>query len=341
MAFLLYQRQKSSSISLVKSSQPRPRDPQHLAPLDAASSPPATKTLRTTSSKFLCECSSSASSECSLRACMLSAACNWLPALLTVVKCSASPTAVEGSRRPTARPRRPHSRLAPAPREGSCVSSTSSAKAVWPALAARPPGSDGSSSPPTLGGLPPVSATRCSVSDCRDATELPRLVHEALVERPRSLEAKLSRRSRYVMTCPLPFISIWPRCVVVTHSGSSLWVSVPNWSSPGKPFCIIRAAVLIVSPNSRNRGSLFPMTPATTGPVWIPIFKITSSLDSEETFKISEATRISRPRISWWPCFSSSSTSAGTTPTAQTYSSPTVSILVTSCLAQMLSKRVK
>ena len=43
-------------------------------------------------------------------------------------------------------------------------------------------------------------------------------------------------------------------------------------TSPGSPFCIIRAAVFMVSPKRRKRGKRFPTTPATTGPVWIPIF---------------------------------------------------------------------
>mmetsp|Transcript_20499 Transcript_20499/g.56898 ORF Transcript_20499/g.56898 Transcript_20499/m.56898 type:complete len:258 (+) Transcript_20499:952-1725(+) len=55
----------------------------------------------------------------------------------------------------------------------------------------------------------------------------------------------------YAVTSPFPFISIGPRHLATAHSGSSVFVSSPNCTSPGTPFCIIRAAVLIVSPNNR------------------------------------------------------------------------------------------
>mmetsp|Transcript_95398 Transcript_95398/g.270030 ORF Transcript_95398/g.270030 Transcript_95398/m.270030 type:complete len:357 (+) Transcript_95398:1855-2925(+) len=212
----------------------------------------------------------------------------------------------------------------------------------------------------TAAGPSAPMASRCSVSDRR--TELrgflwagssaapgPRLGGTWASHAPRG--SVWLWQSRYVVTFPLPFISISPRGLVSTQSGSSVFVSSPNWTSPGRPFCIIRAAVLIVSPKRRKRGSFCPMTPATTGPVWIPILSMTSSLLSASaqglvpwpdwSAKISLAARMRRPRIPWWPCSMSSLSSSGTTPTAQTYSSPTVSIFVTPCRAQMLSKCVK
>mmetsp|Transcript_78534 Transcript_78534/g.222038 ORF Transcript_78534/g.222038 Transcript_78534/m.222038 type:complete len:204 (+) Transcript_78534:427-1038(+) len=102
----------------------------------------------------------------------------------------------------------------------------------------------------------------------------------------------------------------------------------------------MRAAVLIVSPKSLKRGSLWPMTPATTGPVCMPILKM-APRGWDCSCLISAAASTSRCRIPEWPWSASSSRSAGTTPTAQTYSSPTVSTFVTRCAAQIRSKRVK
>lgn len=62
-------------------------------------------------------------------------------------------------------------------------------------------------------------------------------------------------------------------------------------TSPGSPFCIIRAAVFMVSPKRRKRGKRFPTTPATTGPVWIPIFTSTSH-------RKNGAKRCKKPN--WW-----------------------------------------
>mmetsp|Transcript_73405 Transcript_73405/g.202613 ORF Transcript_73405/g.202613 Transcript_73405/m.202613 type:complete len:261 (+) Transcript_73405:2251-3033(+) len=50
---------------------------------------------------------------------------------------------------------------------------------------------------------------------------------------------------------------------------------------------------------------------------------------------------MSLPRRTWWPLSLLSRTSAGTTPTAATYSSPMVSILVTWCSQQIVSRREK
>mmetsp|Transcript_92454 Transcript_92454/g.261177 ORF Transcript_92454/g.261177 Transcript_92454/m.261177 type:complete len:238 (-) Transcript_92454:85-798(-) len=96
----------------------------------------------------------------------------------------------------------------------------------------------------------------------------------------------------------------------------------------------MRAAVLIVSPKSRNRGSFCPMTPATMFPVCIPIFNFTSS---DCNLRIWSAARKSLARAGPCPSFSASSTSAGTTPTHATYSSPTVSTLSTLFVSQIES----
>jgi len=131
----------------------------------------------------------------------------------------------------------------------------------------------------------------------------------------------LPRSRKYVTTCPLPFISMSPLRRTATEDGSDARVSSPNCTSPGRPFCIIRAAVFMVSPNKRKRGNFCPITPATTGPVWMPIWKTTC---------------IWRFRMCAW-----TSAPLCSTPTAHTYSSQIVSILVIFLLSQTSSKRVK
>mmetsp|Transcript_7336 Transcript_7336/g.26715 ORF Transcript_7336/g.26715 Transcript_7336/m.26715 type:complete len:204 (-) Transcript_7336:1348-1959(-) len=87
------------------------------------------------------------------------------------------------------------------------------------------------------------------------------------------------------------------------------------------------------------------MTPANTAPVCMPNLS-SSDLSSEHSclmLKISDATRTRRPKAPLWPVAASrpSRWSSGVTPTAQTYSSRTVSIFVTPCLSQMLSNSKK
>mmetsp|Transcript_102983 Transcript_102983/g.315061 ORF Transcript_102983/g.315061 Transcript_102983/m.315061 type:complete len:225 (+) Transcript_102983:173-847(+) len=79
------------------------------------------------------------------------------------------------------------------------------------------------------------------------------------------------------------------------------------------------------------------MTPATIGPVWSPI--LTTMLALALCRRISLATRTSRSTSGPWPCVLSLSTSmsSGTTPTAHTYSSARVSILVTPRFSQIRS----
>lgn len=69
-------------------------------------------------------------------------------------------------------------------------------------------------------------------------------------------------------------------------------------TSPGSPFCIIRAAVFMVSPKRRKRGKRFPTTPATTGPVWIPIFTSIEEMGCSKSLKITQKKWGKKPY--WW-----------------------------------------
>mmetsp|Transcript_15185 Transcript_15185/g.40499 ORF Transcript_15185/g.40499 Transcript_15185/m.40499 type:complete len:204 (-) Transcript_15185:48-659(-) len=117
-----------------------------------------------------------------------------------------------------------------------------------------------------------------------------------------------------------------------SRGSNSRRVSTPNCTSPLEAFCIMRAAVFMVSPNKRKRGNFCPITPATTGPVWMPIWKTTCIW----RFRMCAAARTrSTSRASW------TSAPLCSTPTAHTYSSQIVSILVIFLLSQTSSKRVK
>mmetsp|Transcript_79028 Transcript_79028/g.228465 ORF Transcript_79028/g.228465 Transcript_79028/m.228465 type:complete len:256 (+) Transcript_79028:1524-2291(+) len=156
-----------------------------------------------------------------------------------------------------------------------------------------------------------------------------------------ALSGSSSTNGTYVYACtrPFPFIStsVGPRATSRNTCGKCLRVSTPNCTSPFAPRCIIRAAMFIVSPKRRYRGNFVPMTPATTGPVWMPIRSMTESAGQRSIAPAALKSLSSKKPCPWCSC---NSMSFGVTPTHATYSSPTVSILVTWCFSQTRSINV-
>mmetsp|Transcript_65839 Transcript_65839/g.182429 ORF Transcript_65839/g.182429 Transcript_65839/m.182429 type:complete len:219 (+) Transcript_65839:1839-2495(+) len=145
-------------------------------------------------------------------------------------------------------------------------------------------------------------------------------------------ESSLPSSSVKVSMSPRPFMKSLPLLTTLTPASCSIVAVVSeSKTSPGGQCCSRRAALFMVSPKSRKRGSWSPTMPATTGPTWMPARSIVKLLPATScAFCASVAMRTSRLAK---PLPSASA--EGKRPHAATHTSPTVSIFITAPLVSL------
>mmetsp|Transcript_13797 Transcript_13797/g.22569 ORF Transcript_13797/g.22569 Transcript_13797/m.22569 type:complete len:205 (-) Transcript_13797:737-1351(-) len=149
-----------------------------------------------------------------------------------------------------------------------------------------------------------------------------------LVSAAMASAASSSLSTKCVRIIPLPLTALFPRSVIRNNPDRFRIsaASAATWRRPGSLRVSILAAVLTISPNSRYRGCLIPMTPPTTEPDCSPIlirtlgscgrlFRASSNLSLRES--------ASSASVLQWSGLGSG------TPALTTYTAPTVSTLYT------------